>query len=107
MCNEDDYNIDLNQYKEHVESAMEDKETVRIGLFQYYSLRNCLNKHLIKPILGDDYYNLANDTYRCDLFTCVDIRNKYLELKRNLAIFKLISLILFITIILMLIIKFR
>lgn len=58
-------------------------------------------------IIGDDYYNLANDTYHCDLFTCVDIRNKYFELKRNLAIFKLLSLVQFIVVILLLVIKFR
>lgn len=47
-------------------------EKNRVPLLQYENLRKCFNK-MVTDILGDDYYNMANDVYDSDKDCCEDI----------------------------------
>jgi len=42
------------------------------NLLMYKNLRKHFQR-LVEEILGDDYYNMAQDTYDCDRMTCEDI----------------------------------
>lgn len=44
----------------------------RVSLLQYKSLRTNFNK-MVDDVLGENYYNMANDVYECDRICCEDI----------------------------------
>jgi hypothetical protein len=48
----------------------------RIRMLQYDNLRKFFGL-FIDVMLGDDYYNMANDVYNCDIFCFEDLINKY------------------------------
>lgn len=68
---------------------------------QYNNLRKCINENLIKPILGEGYYNMAMDVYTADEETTKDLKRKFdianyhIKVYRNLFVISLlISIIL-------------
>lgn len=66
------------------------EDNKRIALLQYKSLRENFSKNLVTPILGKDYYNMANDVYTCDRMTTEDLLYEFNKLKKTNLIFKLI-----------------
>lgn len=48
----------------------------KINKKQYENFRKYFYEDL-RPILGEDYYNMGLDTYTCDMLMMRDIRRKY------------------------------
>jgi hypothetical protein len=63
-------------------------DRIRISGMQYSNLRKCFRENLVHPILGEDYYNLAMDTYEADRITTEDLRCHFDGLKIACKIFK-------------------
>lgn len=55
---------------------------------QYSNLRKCFNENLIKPILGEGYYNMAMDVYTCDEQTTLDLKRRYDIKNGQIEVFK-------------------
>ena len=51
-------------------------DRLTVILKQYENLRRNFNR-LRKEVLGEDYYNLAMDVYKCDEIVCDDIIKKF------------------------------
>lgn len=47
----------------------------RVALLQYKSLRENFQA-MVNDVLGDKYYNMANDVYDSDKYCCEDIARK-------------------------------
>jgi hypothetical protein len=60
----------------------------RVEKLQYENLRKCFQANLIKPILGENYYNMAMDVYTCDECTTLDLKQAFDCLKRHNKIYK-------------------
>lgn len=55
---------------------------------QYENLRKCFNDNLVKPILGENYYNMGNDVYQSDKLTTEHIKYRYDSLKLDVQFYK-------------------
>lgn len=77
----------------------------KIKELQYNNLRKCLNENLIKPILGEDYYNMTMDVYTADKETTMDLKRKFDYKDYEVKVFKIISVFLFVAVVILTIIK--
>lgn len=74
---------------------------------QYENLRFYIEKNLINPILGSDYYNLGHDVYTSDKAITESIRDKFLEVESKKKLyFRLIIMYLVTNFFLLLVIAF-
>lgn len=71
----------------------------KVSKMQYKNLRYYFQK-LINNILGDNYYNMANDVYDCDEQCCEDIFNAFKYLKELLKYSRVLNFILLLIIVL-------
>lgn len=54
-----------------------EKENNRIKDLQYKNLRECIDKNIVNPILGELYYNTGADVYQSDELMTKDVRRRY------------------------------
>lgn len=73
---------------------------------QYKNLRECMDKNLIDPILGTDYYNMEMDTYTCDELTTEDLKYVFDTTTRRAQIYRNITIVLLIVSIIITILYF-
>lgn len=60
---------------------------------QYLNFRKYFYEDLKTPILGEDYYNMACDSFICDMLMIKDLRSKYDKLLyKNKVLSKLLSI---------------
>ena len=55
---------------------------------QYVNLRDCFTTILVDPILGEDYYNYAQNVYECDRQKCLDIAARFREVEKKYIFWK-------------------
>lgn len=55
------------------------------------NLRDCIDKNLIVPIIGEGYYNGGMDCYTCDELMTQHILNHYKEQRTNSCILGVIA----------------
>ena len=60
---------------------------------QYKNLRDCLERNLIIPILGWDYYNMGNDVYQCDRETTLDLKREFDKRTGTIKIYQILLVI--------------
>lgn len=86
-----DNGFDVYWYKTRV--FLDDEyEEGRHAILCYTNLRKSFKEILLNPILGDKYYNLATDTYNCDIECCKDLKSAYDNLKTTAKMYKHISI---------------
>lgn len=54
-----------------------EEEINRIKDLQYKNLRECINKNIVRPILGEIYYNTGYDVYQSDELMTEAVRRRY------------------------------
>lgn len=65
----------------------------RIAMLQYQSLRKNFDKYLVKPILGEEYYNMGLDVYTADELTCHELKREFDNLHSSNTILKVFLII--------------
>lgn len=54
-----------------------EEEINRIKDLQYKNLRECINKNIVRPILGELYHNTGADVYQSDELMTEAVRRRY------------------------------